>query len=65
MQKTTPDQTFELETAAKQYAATISKKKKLRWNIILTGDFFFVTTSKNIQSYEKLVGSYLNGRMYS
>ncbi len=65
MQKNTPDQAFELEPAARQYAATISEKEKLRCNIILTGDLFFVTTSKNIQPYEKLVGSYLNGLLYS
>jgi len=65
MQKNTPDQSFELESAARAYAAVISQKERLRWNIVLTADIFFVTTSKSFQSYEKLVGSYLNGVVYS
>lgn len=61
MLRNTPDESFELEAAAREHAATISQKERLRWNIVLTGDLFFVTTSNKIQPYEKLVASYVNG----
>jgi len=65
MQKHTPDQSFELETAAREHAAAISAKEKLRWNIVLTGDLFFVTTSNNIQPYETQVASYFDGHLHN
>lgn len=65
MRKNTQDQSFQAETEAREHAAAMSQVEKLRWNIILSGDLFFVTTSKNIQPYEKLIGSYFNGLLNS
>lgn len=55
------DNSFLTEHAAREYAAQASGISRGRLYIILAGDEYFVSATKNVQSYEKLVASYVCG----
>jgi hypothetical protein len=63
MGKTFTDKSFESEQAARDYAATVSEGNTIY--VILTADQYFVSASKSIQPYEKLVAAYIHGRLCS
>ncbi len=57
------DNSFLTEQAAREYAAQASGISRGRLYIILAGDEYFVSATKNVQSYEKLIASYLCGTL--
>ncbi len=61
MHNSITDNSFTTEQAAREHAAKMSSESHARVYIILAGDEYFVTATKNVQSYEKLIASYLNG----
>jgi len=57
----TIDSSFSTEQAAREYASKASGENRSRLYIILTGDEYFVTSTKDVQPYEKLIASYVSG----
>ncbi len=55
------DNSFFNEQAAREYAAQASEANRSRLYIILTGDEYFVASTKDVQPYEKLIASYASG----
>ena len=62
MDKTMQDKAFDTEESARVYAAQASAESIIY--IILTADQYFVSTSKKIQPYEKLIDTYAYGGPY-
>jgi hypothetical protein len=58
--KTIQDKAFDSEEHARIHATKISAENVVY--IILTADQYFVSGSKNIQPYEKLVATYTHGK---
>jgi hypothetical protein len=55
------DSSFITEQAARDYAAQQTSASRSRLYIILTADKYFVTATKDVQPYEKLIASFVNG----
>jgi len=55
------DSSFLNEEAAREYAAKASEANHSRLHIILAGDEYFVTSTKDVQPYEKFIASYSGG----
>jgi len=55
------DSSFSTEQAAREYASKESGANRSRLYIILTADEYFVTSTKDVQPYEKLIASYIGG----
>ena len=63
MSNSTTDSSFSTEQDARDYAEDASSANHNHLHIILAGDEYFVTSTKNVQSYEKLIASYVNGHI--
>jgi len=53
---------YKTEQIAREKAAQISMSNNSPWYIILTGEMYFITDTKNVQPYETLVACYLCGQ---
>ena len=55
------DTSYNSEDSAREKAVELSKSNHSPWYIILTGGLYFITNTKNVQSYEQVIACYIFG----